>query len=218
MTTSPRIYAACLASYNNGVLHGLWIDASTDLDAMQAEINAMLAASRFPNVNRQKFEDEDGAIRFVDAMTPADKIPADWKAIGEPFPSAEEWAIHDSEGLGDLGEYAGLAEVARRVAIAELADERDIPAAVLLEFAGEYMSGDWDVDGLESELDDRYDGQAESWEAFTEEQFTEMGGMEGVPESLQNYIDFERMARDWKLGGDWSTYSADGSLYFFRTH
>jgi len=24
--TAPRIYVACLASYNNGVLHGSWID------------------------------------------------------------------------------------------------------------------------------------------------------------------------------------------------
>lgn len=26
-----RFYAACLASYNNGVLHGRWIDASSDV-------------------------------------------------------------------------------------------------------------------------------------------------------------------------------------------
>lgn len=28
-----RIYVACLASYNNGVLHGKWIDATADARA-----------------------------------------------------------------------------------------------------------------------------------------------------------------------------------------
>ncbi len=36
----PRIYVACLAAYNNGHLHGAWIDAAQDAwsiyDAVQA--------------------------------------------------------------------------------------------------------------------------------------------------------------------------------------
>lgn len=41
-----RIYAACLASYNNGVLHGAWIDVDgKDADDIQQEINLMLKAS-----------------------------------------------------------------------------------------------------------------------------------------------------------------------------
>ena len=27
LTDQPRIYAACLAAYNNGILHGEWIEA-----------------------------------------------------------------------------------------------------------------------------------------------------------------------------------------------
>jgi len=46
----PRIYVACLASYNNGVLHGAWIDAVQDADALQAEVATMLRASPYPNV------------------------------------------------------------------------------------------------------------------------------------------------------------------------
>src|SRR6266849_3316457 len=48
--TDLRFYAACLASYNAGRLHGAWIDASTDVDEMQAAINKMLRASPYPNV------------------------------------------------------------------------------------------------------------------------------------------------------------------------
>lgn len=46
-----RIYVACLASYNNGVLHGRWIDMEhTDRETVDAEIAAMLRESPFPNV------------------------------------------------------------------------------------------------------------------------------------------------------------------------
>ena len=44
-TLQPRIYVACLAAYNNGFLHGAWIDAIDDLDVMQAQVAQMLAAS-----------------------------------------------------------------------------------------------------------------------------------------------------------------------------
>ena len=39
------IYAACLASYNAGRLHGRWIDAEQDADDIRTEIDAMLAGS-----------------------------------------------------------------------------------------------------------------------------------------------------------------------------
>lgn len=41
---SPRIYVASLSDYNNGRLHGAWIDADQDADAIRAEIAAMLAS------------------------------------------------------------------------------------------------------------------------------------------------------------------------------
>ncbi|WP_273241477.1 antirestriction protein ArdA [Hyphomonas atlantica corrig.] len=44
---TPRIYVACLAAYNNGRLHGAWIDA-TEPDEMMQGVRAMLAASPEP--------------------------------------------------------------------------------------------------------------------------------------------------------------------------
>ena len=44
-----RIYVACLASYNNGILHGRWIDVS-DEDTIWAEVQAMLKASPLDDV------------------------------------------------------------------------------------------------------------------------------------------------------------------------
>ena len=35
-TTTPKIYVACLAAYNNGFLHGQWIDANQETEAIHA--------------------------------------------------------------------------------------------------------------------------------------------------------------------------------------
>lgn len=42
MSEEIRIYVANLAAYNNGRLHGVWINATDDLDDMQDQINVML--------------------------------------------------------------------------------------------------------------------------------------------------------------------------------
>ncbi len=42
---NPSIYAADLAAYNNGILHGAWIDATRDLEDMQKALQEMLKAS-----------------------------------------------------------------------------------------------------------------------------------------------------------------------------
>jgi antirestriction protein len=47
-TPTPRIYVACLASYNSGLLHGEWIDANQSPDAILEAIQAMIQASPTP--------------------------------------------------------------------------------------------------------------------------------------------------------------------------
>ena len=42
---APKIYVACLASYNSGILHGEWLDASLEVEEIQEKINQMLAIS-----------------------------------------------------------------------------------------------------------------------------------------------------------------------------
>lgn len=42
---APRIYVACLSAYNNGHLHGWWIDADQEPDALWLDIEDMLAES-----------------------------------------------------------------------------------------------------------------------------------------------------------------------------
>ena len=45
MSAEIRIYVADLAAYNNGKLHGIWINALDDIDDIQEQINTMLAGS-----------------------------------------------------------------------------------------------------------------------------------------------------------------------------
>jgi len=42
---TPRIYVASLLDHTHGELHGVWIDANQDADAITAEVEAMLARS-----------------------------------------------------------------------------------------------------------------------------------------------------------------------------
>jgi len=43
-TVGPRIYVACLAAYNNGILYGAWMAADCDTDEIWADVQAMLRA------------------------------------------------------------------------------------------------------------------------------------------------------------------------------
>jgi antirestriction protein len=59
MIEAPRIYVACLASYNQGTLHGEWIDA-TDSDTIREEIQEMLKASPVPLAEEWAIHDHEG--------------------------------------------------------------------------------------------------------------------------------------------------------------
>ena len=48
----PEIYVACLASYNDGVHHGEWIDAAQDPEDLEREIfTRILKTSPRPNIH-----------------------------------------------------------------------------------------------------------------------------------------------------------------------
>ena len=55
-----RIYVACLAAYNNGYLHGRWIDANIGEDAIWAEIKEMLANSPIAEAEEHALHDYEG--------------------------------------------------------------------------------------------------------------------------------------------------------------
>lgn len=57
---SPRIYVAHLSDYNAGYLHGVWIDATNDVEDIQASITQMLVAGHDPNGEEWAIHDYEG--------------------------------------------------------------------------------------------------------------------------------------------------------------
>jgi len=59
-STTPRIYVACLAAYNNGYFHGAWIDATQGDWGIWDDIQKMLAASPIPDAEEHAIHDYEG--------------------------------------------------------------------------------------------------------------------------------------------------------------
>jgi antirestriction protein len=95
---SPAIYVASLADYNNGVLHGAWIDAARDPDDIQADINAILASSREANAEEWAIHDYEqfGRARIFehDSIEQVSRIA---KGIQEHGYAFSAWIdVHDA--------------------------------------------------------------------------------------------------------------------------
>jgi Antirestriction protein (ArdA) len=112
--------------------------------------------------------------------------------IASPIAGAEEWAIHDYEGLGDvqLEEYAGFDRVS---ALASFITEHGEIGAALLD----YYSGD--LDEAQQAIADRYMGEHASLADYVQE-LTEESTL--IPQPLRYYIDYQAMARDAELNGE----------------
>ncbi|MDQ0317767.1 antirestriction protein ArdA [Amorphus orientalis] len=217
-----RIYVADLAAYNNGILHGKWINATDDVADMSREISDMLKASPCPNVMREDWICDDCGETKRRTLSdfgpnPVPECPecGDPMRLVERFRSAEEYAIHDHEGLGKLGEYAGLDEVARRATIAEAAEDARIPVSVLIEAMNDYADDDEDAEDF---ISDRYRGCFDSWRDMAQEFTEETHDMSEIPEWLQGHIDWDSVARDFQCAGDVVAYVDDYHHYFFWTH
>ena len=60
MSEEIKIYVADLAAYNNGKLHGVWIDATQALDDIQEQINELLANSPEDDAEEYAIHDYEG--------------------------------------------------------------------------------------------------------------------------------------------------------------
>jgi len=191
--TTPRFYAACLASYNNGELHGAWIDASTDTDEMQEGIAAMLRASPYPNVTVD-CPDCDGKGRNPDR-------PCATCNDTHEVPSAEEHAIHDHEGLGALGEYDSLETIAEYM---ELIEEFDpIDADDLAAILADYQNPSEAADALRDNFAGIYDRFKDYSDEAADEAISNHTADGKAPQMLVNYFDYDAWERDLKIQVRW---------------
>ena len=60
MSNEIRIYVACLAAYNSGYLHGVWIDATEGVDDIQEQIKCMLESSHVEDAEEYAIHDFEG--------------------------------------------------------------------------------------------------------------------------------------------------------------
>lgn len=208
-----RIYVACLASYNAGRLHGAWIDADQDADAIHEEIAKILKASPEPNVTRR--DAKCPACAKVAHITLSEfnpnNGPGECDACAEPrvwdgesYPSAEEFAIHDHEGFEGIkiGEYESIETVAELAAAIEEHGE----------VFGKLYAEENDIERARKMMEEGYYGAFKSLEAYAEESADDAGLLSGMPENLRCYFDFEAFARDMELNGDVRTIETDDGM------
>jgi len=119
---NPRIYVASLADYNNGILHGTWIDATQDTSALHADIVAMLANSPTGNAEEFAVHDYEGFGQYrVGEYDSLDLLSRIAYGIHEHGPAFAAWASHcayDRDAL-DRFEDAYLGDWANVVAYAD---------------------------------------------------------------------------------------------------
>lgn len=60
LKTEPAIYVACLAAYNNGTLHGEWINLAQDIEDVWKDIRRILKNSPEPDAEEWAIHDYAG--------------------------------------------------------------------------------------------------------------------------------------------------------------
>ena len=203
-----RIYVVSLSDYNAGNLHGVWIDCDgKDEDELDAEVRAMLRASQHPNVMVDcpvcvtgEYADVKGTVGELTDGTTGCLICG----ATEQVPSAEEYAIHDHEGFGELiGEHTPLSEVANIVGALESCDDPE----ALQEFAEHYG---YDITEASDHFASAYCGQWDSEVAYAESYLADSGQLD-ESSFLASYFDYERFARDLFISD--MTMTASGHVF-----
>ena len=121
----PRIYVACLAAYNNGYLHGAWINAAQEPWAIYDAVRVMLAASPIAGAEEWAIHDYEGfgGIR-IEEYTSFDRLSALASFLAEHGVMGAALLEHycgdldeAREALADryLGEHPSLADYVQEV-------------------------------------------------------------------------------------------------------
>jgi antirestriction protein len=216
-TFEPRVYVASLSDYNNGCLHGAWIDLTgKDADEINQEINAILAKSKFPNVYRQDCECRECGhtwtrdAREINRETICPECESNGNIMcSAQYPSAEEWAIHDYDGFGGykINEYTSVDELVR---LTEVIDEN---AEAFLLYASD-VGLDYAIENFEEAFQGEHDSELD----FTYQLVDDLGYLEQMPENLRGYFDYEAFKHDLFINDYTSERLDNGNVAVFSRY
>ena len=129
--------------------------------------------------------------RWIDATKEVDDIESEITVMlkESSFREAEEWAIHDYDGFGDLrlGEYPSLTSIHK---IALFLQEHEDFGAKLLSYTGD------DIDYAQTLIEDSYLGKYENIAHYARE-MTE--SCMTIPHGIEHYVDYDSMGKDMLL-------------------
>lgn len=123
----PRIWVASLADYNNGKLHGDWLDATAGADELARGVERILASSTEPGAEEHAIFDYDefGSFRvgeYEDLATIA-RVAAGIAEHGAAFAAWAELHDADPDMLAQFEDaYLGYYDTAEEWARESLAD------------------------------------------------------------------------------------------------
>ncbi len=131
-----------------------------------------------------------------------------------PELGAEEWAVHDYEGFGEI-ELCEWPDIKRVSAIAHLIEDQGEAFSVW------YHNQDGDnfvPEELEEKFLEQWQGAHDSESAFADHLLEETGQLNELPDWAKSYFDFESYARDLSLSGDYSFVRHQGEVYVFSNY
>ena len=150
-----RIYVACLAAYNNGILHGAWIDAEQDSSDIHDEIRVMLQASPIPEAEEWAIHDFEGfegseisEYEDIESVAEIAAFIAEHGALGGKLLSYFDGLDEAREAMSEhyAGVYESVADFAR-----ELTEQStDIPQNLAYYIDYERMAHDLEINDVES--------------------------------------------------------------------
>lgn len=121
----PRIYVACLAAYNNGILHGAWIDAAQEAWSIWDEVRDMLLASPIADAEEWAIHDFEnfGGVRIeeytsFETVAELAQFLTEHGELGAALLDHHNGDLEEArEALEDrhLGTYASLADYMQEV-------------------------------------------------------------------------------------------------------
>jgi antirestriction protein len=146
---------------------------------------------------------------WIDAAQDADVLLEEITAMlaKSREPVAEEWAIHDYDDMPNLGEWPSLEDVS---AVAAAVEEHGFALV-----NGVIEHGGCAKSEVASFIEENYRGTYRDLADFAEE-FTRDNSE--IPEYLEHYIDWGKMARDFELGGDIFTIDVPDGVAVFWDH